>query len=215
MSKGQGHLSKIDRKHIKKVWKNLHSSNLNRTRNLPGHNIYRNHYMDHNFDLFCRRCQTGCLGDGDSCNINDDFDNMDSVQMITDIMFKSCLINAVATICLSRYLLIKRFVIKNNPKLLPVIFFQSTVKVKVTGQRSKWWKQWPSHWWFHIFGQKLITKLGSFLFITKYYNLLELEQNISNDLELDFWKVKVILLTFDIKHVDNGWSNIHTHIWTD
>ena len=71
--------------------------------------------MDHSFGLFCRRCQTGCLDDGVSCNINDEFDNMNSVQMITDIMFKNCLINAMATICLSRHLLIKWFVIKNNP----------------------------------------------------------------------------------------------------
>ena len=61
---------------------------------------------------------------------------MNSVQMITDIMFKSCLINAMATICLSRNLLIKWFVIKNNPKLLPVIFFQSLSRSrsKIIGQ---------------------------------------------------------------------------------
>ena len=53
------------------------------------------------FYLFCHGCKTGCLGDGDSCNTSNEFDNMNSVQMITDVMFKSCLINPVVTLCLT------------------------------------------------------------------------------------------------------------------
>ena len=45
------------------------------------------------FGLLCGRCQTCCLGDRDSCNTYDDFDNMNSVKMITDVMFKRRLIN--------------------------------------------------------------------------------------------------------------------------
>ena len=41
------------------------------------------------FGFRCGPCQTCFLGDGDSCNTNDEFDNMNSVKMITGVMFKS------------------------------------------------------------------------------------------------------------------------------
>ena len=64
------------------------------------------------FGLLCRRCQTYCLGDGDSCNINDEFDNMTSVKMITNIMFKSRIINpAVGIFYRDTYIKIKWFII--------------------------------------------------------------------------------------------------------
>ena len=69
---------------------------------------------------------------------------------------------------------------KTNPKLLPVIFLfshyqghRSKVKVVKTGQGGK--NNDPVTDDFTLFLQKLITKLGSFLFITKDCNLLELE----------------------------------------
>ena len=49
--------------------------------------------MAHFFGLLCGRRQTCCRGDRDSCNTNDEFDNMNSVKMITDVMFKSRIIN--------------------------------------------------------------------------------------------------------------------------
>ena len=68
------------------------------------------------------RCQTCCLGDRDSCNTYDDFDNMNSVKVITDVMFK---INPAVAFCI--IILINQMVCynKTNTKLLPVIFLFS------------------------------------------------------------------------------------------
>ena len=49
--------------------------------------------MAHFFGLLCGRCQTCCLGDGGSCNTNDEFDNINSIKMIPGVMFKSRIIN--------------------------------------------------------------------------------------------------------------------------
>ena len=74
------------------------------------------------FGLLCGRCQTCCLGDRDSCNTNDEFDNMNSVKMITDVMFKSRIINPAVGIFIM--ILINQMVCynKTNPKLLPATF---------------------------------------------------------------------------------------------
>ena len=76
--------------------KSLSCSNFNRIRNLPGHANCWDSLNGLFFGLL--RGQTCCIGDGDSCNANDEFDNMNSVKIFTDVMFKSRTINpAVAS----------------------------------------------------------------------------------------------------------------------
>ena len=92
------------------------------------------------FGLLCGRCQTCCLGDGDSFNINEEFDNMNSVKTITDVMFKSRIINPAVTLFIM--ILINQMLCYNetNPKLHPVIFLFSQMsrsRSQVKGQFVK------------------------------------------------------------------------------
>ena len=74
------------------------------------------------FSLLCGRCQTCCLGNGDSYNTNDEFDNMNSVKMITDVMVKSRIINSAVGIFIM--ILINQMVCydETNRKPLPATF---------------------------------------------------------------------------------------------
>ena len=88
------------------------------------------------FGLLCGRCQTCCLGDGDSCNTNDGFDKMNSVKIITDVMFKSRIINPADGIFIMIFINQMVCYNKTNPKLLPAMFLfnqlvRSRSKVKV------------------------------------------------------------------------------------
>ena len=60
-----------------------------------------------------------------------------SGKIITDVMLKSCIINTAVGIFIIILINLMVFYNKTNPKL-PSRCFQSTVKVKVTGQRSRW-----------------------------------------------------------------------------
>ena len=86
------------------------------------------------------RCQTCCIGDGDSCNTNDAFDNMNSVKMISDVMFKCRIINPAVGIFIM--ILINQMVCynKTNPKILPaMLLFNHLLRSmsKVKGQGGK------------------------------------------------------------------------------
>ena len=59
--------------------------------------------------------------------------------MITDVMFKSRIINPAVALFIMILINQKVCYNKTNPKLPPVIFvFQKNVMIKVTGQRSRW-----------------------------------------------------------------------------